>query len=348
ARSTCWVATHTSRAPLTRSMAPPTPGLPPGTYQLARSPVSDTSRAPSTVTSSRPERIMPNEMLESNTDAPGTAVVYPFPAPIRSGSTSSPVAARPMPSSPFSVWTAIEPSVGMWLATSSGMPIPRLTVAPGHRSRAMRAASSSRLRPRPVREASVGSLMGVSQRRVGADDPVHERAGQVDVVGIDGTGRHERLHLDDGVPRRHRGERVEVAGREPEPQVAGLVAQVGVHERNVGPEGFLQDVGAPAEVLLLLGRRLGDDPPRRVHEHRYPAVGVGGADADGDEEGRDARAPGPQPFGQRALRNQLELDLPAREVLGERGAGERAGEPADPALREQQGEPSSVLAAVVG
>src|SRR5260370_22140664 len=48
-RSRCSITTHTSRAPATRSIAPPTPGFLPGTYQLARSPWADTCTAPRTV-----------------------------------------------------------------------------------------------------------------------------------------------------------------------------------------------------------------------------------------------------------------------------------------------------------
>ena len=50
-----------------------------------------------------------------------------LPALIRSGSISSPTAARPMPSMPFSVCSTTPRSRSRWSATSVGWPMPRLT-----------------------------------------------------------------------------------------------------------------------------------------------------------------------------------------------------------------------------
>ena len=70
-RSTCSMVTQTCGVPATRSIAPPTAGFLPGTYQLARSPAAETWRAPSTVTSRCPPRIMAKDIAESVIAAPG-------------------------------------------------------------------------------------------------------------------------------------------------------------------------------------------------------------------------------------------------------------------------------------
>ena len=59
---------------VTRSIAPPMPGtILPGIIQLARCPALSTCRPPSTVTSTWPPRIRPNDMALSNVQAPGSA-----------------------------------------------------------------------------------------------------------------------------------------------------------------------------------------------------------------------------------------------------------------------------------
>ena len=69
-----WIIAMTTRLqPVTRSMAPPMPGtILPGTIQLASRPRSSTSRPPSTVRSTWPPRIRPNEKALSKAQAPGT------------------------------------------------------------------------------------------------------------------------------------------------------------------------------------------------------------------------------------------------------------------------------------
>ena len=64
----------------------------------------------------------------------------------------------------------------------------------------------------------------------------------------------------------------------------------------------------------LLGGRGDRDVAVGVVLPGQAALGDLGADAGGGEEGRDARAAGPHPLGQRALRGQLDLEL-AGEVL---------------------------------
>src|SRR3954462_9263421 len=59
----CCIATSTRLAPLTRSMAPPMPGtILPGIIQLARRPPASTCKPPSTVMSTCPPRIRPNDI----------------------------------------------------------------------------------------------------------------------------------------------------------------------------------------------------------------------------------------------------------------------------------------------
>ena len=64
--------------------------------------------------------------------------------------------------------------------------------------------------------------------------PLDEDAGQVDLVGVELAGLDELLDLGDGDPAGHGAERVEVAGRLVEDEVAVAVAPRGAHEAEVG------------------------------------------------------------------------------------------------------------------
>ncbi len=102
-RLLCCMATMMFSALATRSMAPPMPlTMRPGIFQLAMSPRSDTSMAPSTVSCTLRARIMPKEVALSNSDAPASAVMVCFPALIRSASSSPSKGKGPMPRIPFS------------------------------------------------------------------------------------------------------------------------------------------------------------------------------------------------------------------------------------------------------
>ena len=69
------MAIMTRFAPVTRSMAPPIPGtIFPGIIQLANRPCASTCSAPSTVMSTWPPRMSPNDMALSKVEAPGNAV----------------------------------------------------------------------------------------------------------------------------------------------------------------------------------------------------------------------------------------------------------------------------------
>ena len=123
------IITKTLLAPIARSIAPPTAGIASGSpvCQLARSPVAETWKAPSTQTSRWPPRIIANESAWWKYDAPGSSVTGILPALVRSGSISSPMAAGPMLSMPFSVCSTTPESGSRWSATSVGWPMPRLT-----------------------------------------------------------------------------------------------------------------------------------------------------------------------------------------------------------------------------
>ena len=113
------------RGPSRRRRPGSRPGAP--VCQLARSPSPETWKAPSTQTSRWPPRIIANESAWWKYDAPGSSVTGILPALIRSGSISSPAAAGPMPSMPFSVCRTTPASGGRWSATRVGWPMPRLT-----------------------------------------------------------------------------------------------------------------------------------------------------------------------------------------------------------------------------
>ena len=107
-----FITAITRRAPTARSIAPPIPAtFFPGTIQLARSPFSATSIAPSTAASTCPPRIIANESAESKVDPPGRIVTVCLPALITRASTSSSYGNGPIPRSPFSEWRTI-PSAG--------------------------------------------------------------------------------------------------------------------------------------------------------------------------------------------------------------------------------------------
>ena len=126
--ATCSVSTTTRGVPATRSIAPPMPlTILPGMVQLARSPVAETCMAPSTAIFTWPPRIMPKLVAESKMEPPGSTVTVCLPALIRSASSSPSYGNGPMPSSPFSLCSTTRTPSGRLLATSVGMPMPRLT-----------------------------------------------------------------------------------------------------------------------------------------------------------------------------------------------------------------------------
>ena len=90
-------------APATKSIAPPIPFMSfPGIIHEAIFPEASTSKAPRTVKSTWPPRIIANDSAEEKIDAPVAVVTVCFPALIKSASTSSSVGNGPIPSNPFS------------------------------------------------------------------------------------------------------------------------------------------------------------------------------------------------------------------------------------------------------
>ena len=127
-------------------------------------------------------------------------------------------------------------------------------------------------------------------------DAVHIDAGQVDVIGIDRTGRHDFLDLYHTDLAAHGGGRVKVAGCLAEHKVAGRIRLPGLHDRKVGKNTFFKDIGLAAKILVLLA--LGDD-------RANAGLGIKAGNA------CTART---HPLGQRALGIELELQF-AREIL---------------------------------
>jgi hypothetical protein len=148
ARSTCSITTQTSRAPATRSIAPPTAGFLPGTYQFARSPCAETCRAPSTVTSRWPPRTMANDVAESTIAAPLISVTGCLPASVRSGSSWPGGGAGPGPRTPFSACRTTSAPAGMNRGISSGMPTSRFRAESRNRRFPLRSPWCALTRPK--------------------------------------------------------------------------------------------------------------------------------------------------------------------------------------------------------
>ena len=106
---------------------------------------------------------------------------------------------------------------------------------------------------------------------------------------------------------------------------------------------------AVANVPGLLRRRGDHHVAVGVVLPRQPALGHLGADAGRGEERRDARAAGPHPLGQRALRGQLDLELAGEVLPGELLVlpDVRRHHPAEPLGHQQQAQAPVVDAAVV-
>ena len=175
----------------------------------------------------------------------------------------------------------------------------------------------------------------------------------MDVVGVEHARLDELVDLGDRDAPGHARERVEVAGRLLEAQVAVPVADRGTHEAEVGADGPLEHVLAGAaerveraQLLRVAGERHG--AVGGVAE-RHAAVGDRGARTRRGVERRDADAARAQPLGERALRGELDLDLAAEVLAGELLvlADVRRDHPADAAGGEQLAEAPAVDAAVV-
>src|SRR6185503_12951230 len=132
------------------------------------------------------------------------------------------------------------------------------------------------------------------------EDPVHEDAGRDHVVRIDLARLDQLLDLDERHVPRGRGHRVEVSRGHSVDEIPHRVALPGLHEREVAPDRHLEHVLLPVEDARLL------------------AVGDHGAHARGRVETADPRAARPHALRERALGNQLHLQLAAQVLLLER------------------------------
>src|SRR5687768_383795 len=90
----------------------------------------------------------------------------------------------------------------MWLGTSVGMPMPRLTYCPSWSSRATRAASWSFVSAMsaPALGGPHGPLLDPLLGTGHVHDPLHEDPGGVDQRRVELTGLDELLHLGDRDP----------------------------------------------------------------------------------------------------------------------------------------------------
>src|SRR5262245_21717519 len=130
-------------------------------------------------------------------------------------------------------------------------------------------------------------------------DTLHIDTGGDDVIRIDGTGLDQILDLGDGHLARGRHHRIEVARGLAIDEVAFGVAFPGMYDREVGDDAALHDVLVAAKLALFLA--LGDHRPR----------------ASAREEGRDTGAARANALSERALRVELDLQLPGEILLRE-------------------------------
>src|SRR5215203_6532959 len=164
-------------------------------------------------------------MALSKADAPGRAVTGFPPASVSQGRAMPASGTGPVPISPFSDWKKTWIPRGTKLATSVGIPMPRLTSIPSRSSRAIRLAMTVC--------ASILSLR---------DEVVDNRRGGHNVVRrYDADGDHV-FRLNEDRVCGHRHHRIEIAGGEGVAEVAEVVGDKRMHEREVGAQSRLQQV----------------------------------------------------------------------------------------------------------
>jgi len=134
-------------------------------------------------------------------------------------------------------------------------------------------------------------------------------------LGIDGSGFDDVVDFDDGGGRSGGEDRMEVARRAPVDDIAAAIGRRGAQQGEIGAHSSFQNIPPPVEDARFLA---GDDV---------------GADAGWGVECRQSGAAGAHPFDQRALRHQLERDLPGLDRrLDRRGARRVGGEAGDELL----------------
>src|SRR5260370_18491146 len=125
-------------------------------------------------------------------------------------------------------------------------------------------------------------------RRRDLDQAVDEDAREVHVVGVDRADRQDvLLDLDDRHPRRHRHQRVEIALRAAEAEIAEGVGLMGAEPGVVERQRLFQEVFAAVE------------------DSRLAPLGQLGADRSRGIYGGDAGAGRAQPLGQGAMRRRF-------------------------------------------
>jgi hypothetical protein len=175
----------------------------------------------------------------------------------------------------------------------------------------------------------------------------------MDALRLEFARLDEVLDLGNGHAARHRAERIEVPRGLAEDEVSVPVALVRAHQAEVADDRPLEHerlrtVGG-IELLDLLRRTRLHDVALGVVLPWQAAVGDLGAGARRRVEAGDAGPARAQPFGERALRRQLDLEL-AVEVLALELlvlADVRRHHPPDPLLAQQEPESPTVDAAVV-
>src|SRR5215472_10225671 len=247
---------------------------------------------------------------------------------MRSASISASVGYGPSPRIPFSDWRITSMPGGMWLATSVGMPMPRLTVYPSRSSFTARRTMPSRsnIRLGLPHGAALDALLPRSHH-----DALHEDARRVNALRVEVADLDELLDLRDRDFAGRGRHRVEVARRFPVDQISQSVALPGRDHREVPDDPALEDVLASVELLGFLALR---------HERADPSGGV---------KARDPRATGAHPLGERALGDELDLELTRQELALELGVLPDVGRHhlADLAAPQEQPQSPVVHSAVV-
>src|SRR5262245_7348275 len=179
------------------------------------------------------------------------------------------------------------------------MPTPRLTYSPSLNSLATRFTIRSRLsiglRPTAIRlRLSYRSFLDPLFVLLALQNVPHEDPRRDHVIGIDGAGFDELLHLGnrDAAGRRH--DRVEVSRGSPIREIAHPIALPRAHESEVGAKGRLEHVMLAVDQARLLA--LGDN--RSVGRRR--------------EKSADSGAAGANALRKRTLRDEFDLELSAQ------------------------------------
>src|SRR6516225_82954 len=182
-------------------------------------------------------------------------------------------------------------------------------------------------------------------------DAVHVYAGQMDLVRGEFADIEQVLDFRNADPTRHCRQRIEVAGRGVEHQVAVPVAFPRPDQGEIGDDRSFQDELAflliNAEAAGFLSWRGHDDLPARAVAPWEAALGDLGPHAGGRVERGNPATARAQALSQGALRGELYFKLPGQVLAGELLVLPDIGgdDPADTALMQQQPQPPVVDAA---